>query len=637
MVVENSPLDILQKYWGHRDFRPLQSDIIQSVLDGKDTLALLPTGGGKSICFQVPALCKEGICVVISPLIALMKDQVENLQKRGIPAVAIYSGMNFRDIDRILDNAVYGSYKFLYLSPERLMTELAVERIKRMNVNILAIDEAHCISQWGYDFRPPYLKIAELKAHLPKVPIIALTATATPEVVVDIQDKLEFDKKNKAVFQQSFQRSNLVYAVRYSEDKENKLLEILKNVLGSAVVYVRNRKMTKEYAHFLVKNGVSADFYHAGMSAEERSTKQDDWIQNKVRVVVATNAFGMGIDKPDVRLVVHLDLPDNLEAYFQEAGRGGRDGLKSYSVLLYNRTDKRQLENNFIVSYPEMKDIRRVYHALGNYFQLATGSGLGNSFDFEIQYFCSHFGFDILPTYSALKVLEQEGWLILSESVFIASTIEFKVNREQLYDCQVARKDFERITKGILRFLQGCFTAPVNFNEGQLAKNMKMPVSELIVILKLLTSEGILEYIPYKEKPQLIFLRERVDHKLLSINQSLYQFRKKRHEFKIKKAIEYAEIEICRSKQLLHYFGETETVDCGQCDVCLDKKNSQLGTEDYEGYRKKVLLLLKREALSLTELVDSFAVKHRIRVIRTIEYLIDNGEIVKDNEKYRVA
>jgi ATP-dependent DNA helicase RecQ len=637
MVVENSPLDILQKYWGHRDFRPLQSDIIQSVLDGKDTLALLPTGGGKSICFQVPALCKEGICVVISPLIALMKDQVENLQKRGIPAVAIYSGMNFRDIDRILDNAVYGSYKFLYLSPERLMTELAVERIKRMNVNILAIDEAHCISQWGYDFRPPYLKIAELKAHLPKVPIIALTATATPEVVVDIQDKLEFDKKNKAVFQQSFQRSNLVYAVRYSEDKENKLLEILKNVLGSAVVYVRNRKMTKEYAHFLVKNGVSADFYHAGMSAEERSTKQDDWIQNKVRVVVATNAFGMGIDKPDVRLVVHLDLPDNLEAYFQEAGRGGRDGLKSYSVLLYNRTDKRQLENNFIVSYPEMKDIRRVYHALGNYFQLATGSGLGNSFDFEIQYFCSHFGFDILPTYSALKVLEQEGWLILSESVFIASTIEFKVNREQLYECQVARKDFERITKGILRFLQGCFTAPVNFNEGQLAKNMKMPVSELIVILKLLTSEGILEYIPYKEKPQLIFLRERVDHKLLSINQSLYQFRKKRHEFKIKKAIEYAEIEICRSKQLLHYFGETETVDCGQCDVCLDKKNSQLGTEDYEGYRKKVLLLLKREALSLTELVDSFAVKHRIRVIRTIEYLIDNGEIVKDNEKYRVA
>jgi ATP-dependent DNA helicase RecQ len=637
MVVENSPLDILQKYWGHRDFRPLQSDIIQSVLDGKDTLALLPTGGGKSICFQVPALCKEGICVVISPLIALMKDQVENLQKRGIPAVAIYSGMNFRDIDRILDNAVYGSYKFLYLSPERLMTELAVERIKRMNVNILAIDEAHCISQWGYDFRPPYLKIAELKAHLPKVPIIALTATATPEVVVDIQDKLEFDKKNKAVFQQSFQRSNLVYAVRYSEDKENKLLEILKNVLGSAVVYVRNRKMTKEYAHFLVKNGVSADFYHAGMSAEERSTKQDDWIQNKVRVVVATNAFGMGIDKPDVRLVVHLDLPDNLEAYFQEAGRGGRDGLKSYSVLLYNRTDKRQLENNFIVSYPEMKDIRRVYHALGNYFQLATGSGLGNSFDFEIQYFCSHFGFDILPTYSALKVLEQEGWLILSESVFIASTIEFKVNREQLYECQVARKDFERITKGILRFLQGCFTAPVNFNEGQLAKNMKMPVSELIVILKLLTSEGILEYIPYKEKPQLIFLRERVDHKLLSINQSLYQFRKKRHEFKIKKAIEYAEIEICRSKQLLHYFGETETVDCGQCDVCLDKKNSQLGTEDYEGYRKKVLLLLKREALSLTELVDSFAVKHRVRVIRTIEYLIDNGEIVKDNEKYRVA
>jgi ATP-dependent DNA helicase RecQ len=395
-------------------------EIIQSVLDGQDTLALLPTGGGKSICFQVPALCMDGICVVVSPLIALMKDQVENLLKRDISAVAVYSGMNYKEIDRILDNAVYGSYKFLYLSPERLMTELAIERIKRMNVSLLAVDEAHCISQWGYDFRPPYLRIAELREHLPNVPVIALTATATPEVVLDIQEKLEFNKKKQAVFQQSFERSNLVYVVRESDDKENKLLEIVKNVQGCGIVYVRNRKKTKEFAELLVKNNVAADFYHAGLSAEERSAKQDAWINNKTRIVVATNAFGMGIDKPDVRLVVHMDLPDNLEAYFQEAGRGGRDGKKSYSVLLYNKTDKRQLEENYRVSFPDMKDIRRVYHGLGNYLQLATGSGLGQSFDFEIQHFCSHFGLDILPTYSVLRVLEQEGWLILSESVFIA-------------------------------------------------------------------------------------------------------------------------------------------------------------------------------------------------------------------------
>jgi ATP-dependent DNA helicase RecQ len=398
-----NPLDILHQHWGHPQFRPQQEAIIQSVLDGCDTLALLPTGGGKSICFQVPALCQEGICLVISPLIALMKDQVQNLQKKGISALAIYAGMAYRDIDRLLDNCVHGEVKFLYLSPERLASDLAIARIKQMKVSLIAVDEAHCISQWGYDFRPPYLEIAQVREFFPQVPLIALTATATPEVVQDIQEKLAF--KNQQVFQSSFARPNLAYIVRPSEAKENQLLEILQKVPGCGVVYVRNRGKTKEIAQLLQKKRISADYYHAGLSPDERSSKQDAWISGRTRIMVSTNAFGMGIDKSDVRTVIHLELPDSLEAYFQEAGRAGRDGQKSYAVLLYNQSDRRSLEYQYTQAFPSLDEARQVYRALGSYFQLALGGGQGESYDFDISNFCQSYNLELVRTFNCLKLL----------------------------------------------------------------------------------------------------------------------------------------------------------------------------------------------------------------------------------------
>ncbi|MFT6148003.1 MAG: ATP-dependent DNA helicase RecQ, partial [Saprospiraceae bacterium] len=447
-----TPQEVLKKFWGFDNFRSMQLEIIKSVLDGKDTLALLPTGGGKSICFQIPALCQEGICIVVSPLIALMKDQVHNLNKRGIPAVAIYSGMHYREIDRVFDNCAYGKIKFLYLSPERLMTDLAQERIKKMNVNLIAIDEAHCISQWGYDFRPPYLEIAKIRILHPKVPFLALTATATPEVVTDIQERLEFKTEN--VFQKSFRRDNLAYVVLNDEGKLEKMLSILQKVKGSSVVYVRNRKKTKEAAQFLQLNNIYADFYHAGLTNDVRSKKQDAWINNQTRVMVSTNAFGMGIDKPDVRTVIHLTLPDSLEAYFQEAGRAGRDGNRAFSILLYSETDKVELERQFEQSYPAFSEIKQVYRALGSYFQLAIGSGLGESFDFDLIEFCRHYKFKVVETFNALKILMHEGWLFMTEAVYVPSSLMVKATKEDLYDYKLRNKGFENLITTILRTYQ---------------------------------------------------------------------------------------------------------------------------------------------------------------------------------------
>ena len=453
--MEKSPLDILKQYWGYESFRPLQEDIIQSVLQGRDTLALLPTGGGKSLCYQIPALCRDGICIVVSPLIALMKDQVQQLQDRNISAVAVYAGMHYRDIDRVFDNCAHGHYKLLYLSPERLTTELARERIKRMRVNLLAVDEAHCVSQWGYDFRPPYLQIPEIREWLPGVPVLALTATATQPVVTDIQEKLAF--KNQQVFFQSFARDNLSFAVVQEDAKDQKLLEILRKIPGCAVVYVRNRRRTKEIAQLLRQNRIAADYYHAGLNMEERSAKQDAWIRNKTRVIVATNAFGMGIDKPDVRLVVHMDLPDSLEAYYQEAGRGGRDGKRAFAVLLYNQADKQMLERSLELSFPDMPLIRQVYQALGHYYQLAVGGGEGQSFDFDIVHFCESFRLDAAKVLPCLQLLEQAGWLSLSESVFTPSALMIKVSKESLYDFQLKHPRFDPLLKTILRTYQGAF------------------------------------------------------------------------------------------------------------------------------------------------------------------------------------
>ncbi len=629
--MDKTPLDILRQYWGYDSFRPLQEDIIRSVLEGKDTLALMPTGGGKSICYQVPALCREGLCIVVSPLIALMKDQVENLQKRNIPAAAVYSGMHYRDIDRILDNCIYGNIKLLYLSPERLTTELARARIQKMNTNLLAVDEAHCVSQWGYDFRPPYLQIAEIRELLPDVPVLALTATATPEVVKDIQEKLAFRKEN--LLQKSFARSNLSYSVLQEEDKLKKLLDILQRVGGTGIVYVRNRRRTKEIAGYLQRRGISADFYHAGLDAEARSQKQDAWMAGKVRVIVSTNAFGMGIDKPDVRVVAHMELPDSLEAYFQEAGRAGRDGKKSYAVLLYNDTDRINLERQFELSFPRLKEVRRIYRALGSFFQLALGGGEGQSFDFDIVEFARNFQAGIVEAYNCLKILEQAGWIVLTEAVFVPSSLMIKVSKDALYDYQLRHPKMDRLLKAILRTYQGAFNHPINLREGQLSKFLKMPVGALRTALEKLASDGIVDYQPQKDTPQIIFIKERVDADNLLIDRNLYNFRKNRQYERIRKAIAYAETPACRSQQLLAYFGEGDAPKCGVCDVCTGRTKAELSTDDFERYKEKIQLLLKEEPLGLEEVVESFAPNRQEQVLKALEYLLDEGFLEQQGEK----
>ncbi|MBI5917504.1 MAG: RecQ family ATP-dependent DNA helicase [Bacteroidetes bacterium] len=624
-----NPSEILRQYWGFDAFRPLQEDIIRSVLDGNDTLALLPTGGGKSICFQVPGLCREGICLVVSPLIALMKDQVANLQKRDIPAEAVFSGMAYREIDRILDNCAYGAVKFLYLSPERLATDLVRERIKRMNVNLLAVDEAHCISQWGYDFRPPYLQIAEIREWLPETPVLALTATATTEVVEDIQEKLAFKKKN--VFQKSFARSNLAYVVLPEENKKAKLLEIVRKVKGSGVVYVRNRKLTKDIARFLVENKVSADFYHAGLAPDERSRKQDAWISGKTRIMACTNAFGMGIDKPDVRSVVHLDLPDSLEAYFQEAGRAGRDGEKAFAVLLYSDEDKRTLERNFELSFPPMQDIRQVYRALGSYFQLAVGGGEYQSYDFDMADFCKNFKLEVLKTFSCLKILEQAGWLTLTESVWMPSSFMVLVSREQLYDFQLKNPQLDSFIKTLLRLTEGAFQHFVNINEHAVARLLKTSIEKVMPAIWQLHKEGIIDYRPMKDKPQLVFTQERVDAVNLTIDTEAYNLRKERHGERIRKAIAYATTPRCRSQQLLAYFGEKGEA-CGVCDVCLGRTKSGLSPDDFERYKLKIRQLLKSERLTDQQLLEAFSSNRQPSVLRALAFLMDEGQVVQQAE-----
>ncbi|MCB9323281.1 MAG: RecQ family ATP-dependent DNA helicase [Lewinellaceae bacterium] len=631
--MQNSPHHILKQYWGYDQFRPLQEEIIMSVLEGKDTLALLPTGGGKSICFQVPALCKEGTCLVISPLIALMKDQVSNLRKVGVSAAAIFSGMSYKDIDITLDNAAHGHYKFLYVSPERLKTELMQERLKRMNINLLAVDEAHCISQWGYDFRPSYLEIASIREWVPDTPVIALTATATLEVVEDIQERLLFKSKN--VFEQSFERKNLAYAVLQDEGKEEKLLDILKKVPGTAIVYVRSRRRTKELAWVLGRNKISADYYHAGLSPEEREKKQEAWKEGKTRVMISTNAFGMGIDKANVRLVVHTDLPESLEAYFQEAGRAGRDGQKAYAVLLYDQNDRKRLEKNYKNAFPPIADVKSVYQALGSYFQLATGAGEGNSYDFDVIDFSKNYQFEPLKTFNCLKILEQSGWIVLTEAIFIPSTLKILVSKEKLYDYQIRNPKMEIILKSILRSYQGAFMHFIKIREKQLAKFLKIPVDELIKALELLQQESILQYNPQKDQPQIIFVRERANTGNLDIDQKLYNFRKKQHKKRMEIAIQYAEKPICRSKQLLAWFGQKDAHQCGICDVCTGRTKTDLEQEDFERYRQKIEIMLNREHLSLEEIVESFNPRREAAVLKSIEYLMDEGFIEKDNGKLK--
>ncbi|SEK93186.1 RecQ family ATP-dependent DNA helicase [Parapedobacter koreensis] len=566
-------VEILRKYWKHESFRPLQEEIIQSVLGGRDTLALMPTGGGKSICFQVPALAKAGICIVVTPLIALMKDQVENLKARGIEAIAVFSGMTKREVDIALDNCIYGPVKFLYLSPERLASELVQERIRHMKVNLFTVDEAHCISQWGYDFRPAYLNIASLRALHPNVPFLALTATATARVVDDIQEKLGFSAIN--VLKKSFLRGNLAYMAFEEEDKMGRMLRIIRKLGGSGIVYVRNRRETQEVTRILLHEGVSADFYHAGLETPERARKQEAWKTNAARVIVATNAFGMGIDKPDVRFVIHLDLPDSLEAYFQEAGRAGRDGKKAYAVLLHHGSDRDRLLKNFELSFPPIDFIKQVYQQLGNYYQLAYGAGEGITMDFDVADFCGRYKLDVVMTLNALKFLERDGWIGVSENVYLPSRVKFEANQQDLYRFQVENMAYDGFIKTVLRSYGGAFDYFIPIREYDLARKTGKSAATIIEMLRYLQKMEILTYLPQRDSPQLQFLRPRMDSSRLFIDNQYIRIRKETKREQLEAVFHYLEDGACRSIQLLAYFGEQKSRPCGICDCCIKAKRHE--------------------------------------------------------------
>jgi ATP-dependent DNA helicase RecQ len=624
--------EILKQYWNHDAFRPMQQEIIQSVLLGHDTLALLPTGGGKSVCFQVPALAKEGICIVVSPLIALMKDQVENLKAKGIEAVQVVSGMSKREIDLALDNCIYGAVKFLYLSPERLLSELVQERIKYMNVNLIAVDEAHCISQWGYDFRPPYLHIADLRELHPDVPVLALTATATAEVQVDIQQKLRFKSPN--VFRKSFERKNLSYAVLNEENKSRKLLDIANGVKGCGIVYVRSRKETVEIAKFYNDNGIRADYYHGGLPTGERGSRQDNWVNNRTRIIVATNAFGMGIDKPDVRFVIHKDLPESLEAYYQEAGRAGRDEHKAYAVLLYSPADKYKEEKKFELNFPPIEEIKKVYHALGSYYQLAYGTGAGVSFDLDISDFCSRYSLDPVKTLSSLKFLEQDEYLAFNESVFLPSRFRFEVLNEQLYNFQIQNSGWDPFIKTLLRSYGGAFENYVRLREFDLARRTNMSTQQVIEGLKQLQEYGILNYLPQTDHPQVTYLRPRLKANELHINKRLIEERKANYRQKIEAVFAYSTHKKCRSQMLLAYFDETNVPKCGICDVCLAEKRRRNAAEIGDTITNEIVELLSVSSMDIGDLVTSLKSGMEKERMETIRLLLDAGKLKTDGVMY---
>ncbi|MDR3133202.1 MAG: RecQ family ATP-dependent DNA helicase [Prevotellaceae bacterium] len=621
---------ILQQYWGYSHFRALQEEIIREVYEGRDVLALMPTGGGKSITFQVPALAQDGICLVVTPLIALMKDQVENLKKRGIKALAVYSGMTRNEIDVAFDNAAYGRYKFLYLSPERLGTELFQARVQKMNVNLLAVDEAHCISQWGYDFRPSYMEIAHARQWLPGVPVLAVTATATPEVAQDIMDKLGFRKPN--LLQKSFERKNLAYVVREAENKNSQLLRICQNVPGTGIVYVRSRGNTQEIAGFLNANRVSADYYHAGLSAEIRSAKQDDWKQNRTRVMVCTNAFGMGIDKPDVRFVVHVDLPDSMEAYFQEAGRAGRDEKTAYAVLLYNGIDRQKAAQRLRTTFPPIETIREVYQKIYLYFDLPYGAGKGSIFDFSLMDFSVRNKIHSLTAYSALQCLQREGYLELTDELDNPTRIRFVVSRDELYKVQINNDALDLFIKGLLRAYTGVFTSFVPVDELYLAKLMNVEVAVINDFLLRLSRMRVIDYIPKKRTPLLLFNEERLDEKNLRISKEQYGDLKKRYEERTNAMLHYAADAVkCRSRQLLAYFGETGAASCGRCDVCTAKNEADVSNYKFNLLEEQLKTIISGKAVSLTQCVDSIP-SNPDDTIKVLRWLIDHDEISETSE-----
>ncbi|MEY3678870.1 MAG: hypothetical protein RI924_1011 [Bacteroidota bacterium] len=624
---------VLKQYWGYDAFRPMQEEIIQSVLDGRDTLALMPTGGGKSICFQVPAMLKPGICIVISPLIALMKDQVENLKVKGIDAVAIFSGMGKREIDILLDNCIYGKIKFLYISPERLLSPLVRERIRHMQVNLFAIDEAHCISQWGYDFRPPYLELASLRELHSDIPFLALTATATERVASDITSKLVFNKGFQ-VFRKSFERVNLTYVVAQEEHKFRRLLKVIHSVRGSGIIYVRNRRETQEVARQLSLQGIEASFYHAGLSAEERTQRQDDWKTGKVPLIVATNAFGMGIDKPDVRYVVHLDLPDSLEAYYQEAGRAGRDEKKSYAVLLYDQADILQLKKNLEQSSPSITEIQQVYQQLGNYVQLAYGAGEGLVYEFDLADFCKRYKLEVLKTIHAFKILEREGYVALTESVYLPSRLKILADPETLYKFQVSQPAYDHLIKTMLRSYGGLFEQFVNIKESELSKRTELSTKEVRTYLEKMQEVDLISYSPQTDQPQVHFLRARVDRTHLAIDHRYLRERHEIHRDQIESVIKYVQSERCRSQQLLAYFNEPLADLCGVCDVCLAQKKRKHPLQLDQKIRAEIQALLTKESLDLATLMDKLSSGTESEQLQQFRCMLDAGLIKAEGDKF---
>ena len=619
---------ILKQYWGYDRFRGIQEDIIDSISKNKDTLGLMPTGGGKSITFQVPALAKEGMCLVITPLIALMKDQVQNLKKRGIKALAIYSGMSRQDIIITLENCIFGNYKFLYISPERLDTEIFRTKLRKMHISMITVDESHCISQWGYDFRPAYLKIAEIRELLPDVPVLALTATATPEVVKDIQARLHFRHKN--VFRMSFERNNLAYIVRKTENKTAELLHILRSMPGSAIVYVRNRRRTKEITELLNNEHITADFYHAGLDDATKDIRQHRWQSGGSRVMVATNAFGMGIDKPDVRIVIHMDLPDSIEAYFQEAGRAGRDGQKAYAVILYAKSDKTTLHKRIPDTFPEKEYIRDVYEHLQYYYQMAMGDGLDCVREFNIEDFCRKFKYFPVPVDSALRILTQAGYLEYTAEQDSTSRILFTIRRDELYRLREMGEDMDRLIQAVLRSYTGVFTDYTYINEDSLAIRTGLTRRQIYEMLVHLAKLRIVSYIPHKKTPYIIYTRERVEAQRIHISPEVYEHRKARYETRINAMLDYVTNNtVCRSRMLLDYFGERNEHNCGQCDTCISLRSKSKVSEqpDRETLCAKVCGILSRESLTPAGLLKQLPMDKEL-LTEILHRLSDEGKII---------
>ena len=622
---------ILIKYWGYPDFRSKQESIINSVMEGNDTLALLPTGGGKSICYHVPGLMLDGITLVITPLIALMKDQVQNLKKRKIHAVALYSGLKHHEYEWAINQALRGQAKFLYLSPERLQSNDFLSVLTQLKVQLIAVDEAHCVSQWGYDFRPPYLKIAEIRPYFPNIPILALTATATPEVAEDIQDKLAF--RNGHFIQKSFARKNLIYYVAKEENKLETLLKMTKKQQGTGIVYVRNRKKTKEIAHFLAQNNISSSFYHAGLDSKKRDERQQKWKEGFIRVIVATNAFGMGIDKDNVRFVAHLDLPDNPEAYFQEAGRAGRDGHKAYSVIFWENTDLINLDRNFNNAYPPISSIKQVYQALGNYLQLAIGSGKSQSFIFDIVDFSKQYQLSPLITYNSLKILEKQGLILMNDAVHKPSKVKMLLEGGDLYRFQVDHPKYDNLIKFLLRNYSGIFEDYTHINEIQIQNTFNITKDQLRDYLYMLVKMEVLDYQPESNQPEIVFVSERLSDKDVYISPENYQKRKEVAKFRLAAIKNYVSNKHkCRSQLLLSYFGEEDTQRCGMCDVCLERNKTDLSKLEFDQVVEIIKPILRKNPLMMDELIFEVDAIDADNIINAIQWLIDNGKIIEDKD-----